>query len=483
MELGLISILLLIPLIAAVIDYAGGVKSPKFAKYFAILTTTVVFIYSMYFLMVFDPTIGGMQLIETYQWMPALGLYFSVGLDGISLPLLLLGTFMTMIATAASPWMIHHHEAEYYGLMLLFEVGLLGVFVSTNLVLFYVFWELVLVPMFFMIAIWGGPTRKYAAMKFFIFTHVGSVLMLVSIMGFYLFSTPHTFNMLQLANVFPADLQFWLALGIFFGAAFKLPAVPFHTWLPDAHVQAPSPASVLLAGVLLKMGGYAFIRLGIGLVPQGMLQLAPFLAILGVIGIFYAAYAAMGQKDMKKLIAFSSINHMSFVLLGVAAGTVMGIVGAVFQMVSHGVIIGMLFLIAGIIQHHAGTRDIPVLKGLNNYVPKLSLLLIFASFASFAAPPLSGFIAELTVLIAALVVFPQIWITVFGAAVTTGLFLWLIIRTIYSEPDESSVKVSPVSKWELLPVAILVIPIVLLGLFPGLLFELIKATAGLLAFR
>ena len=475
--IGYLSTLLILPLLGSLIAYLGGYLSEKFSKWFAIGLSLALFIYSLYLAVIFNMSIQGFQFLEEYYWAPAFGLTFRIGIDGISLIMIILGTMLSFIAAASSPFNIHHHEKEYYALLLLFESAILGVFISLNLILFYVFWELVLIPMFPLIGIWGGPNRKYAAMKFFIYTHVGSVIMLVGFISFYILSTPHTFDLIALSKAgFPASIQLWLGFAILLGCSIKLPIFPFHTWLPDAHVQAPSPVSVLLAGLLLKMGGYGLIRLGLTLTPLGFRIMAPYLMILAVFSSIYAAFVALAQTDLKRLVAFTSINHMGFVMLGVAAVNVIGVMGAVFQMFSHGTIIALLFLLTGVVHHHVGTRNIDKLAGLKMKLPYTTALLAFGSIAAISTPGTSGFIAEVTILRGALDASLIAIFAIFGMALTAGYFLWMLHRAPFNPNESDDVKNGhEASKWELLPLALLVIPVVLLGIYPELILKYIAA--------
>jgi len=475
--IGYLSILLILPLLGSLVAYLGGYLSEKFSKWFSITLSLVLFAYSLYLALIFNTAVQGFQFLEEYYWAPAFGLTFKVGVDGISLIMIILGTMLSLIAAASSPFNIHHHEKEYYALLLLFESAILGVFISLNLILFYVFWELVLIPMFPLIGIWGGPNRKYAAVKFFIYTHVGSVIMLVGFISFYILSTPHTFDMIELSKAgFPATIQLWLGLAILLGCSIKLPIFPFHTWLPDAHVQAPSPVSVLLAGLLLKMGGYGLIRLGLTLTPLGFQIMAPYLMGLAIFSSIYAAFAALAQTDLKRLVAFTSINHMGFVMLGVSALNVIGVMGAVFQMFSHGTIIALLFLLSGVVHHHVGTRDIDKLAGMKFKMPFTTALLAFGSIAAISTPGTSGFIAEATILRGALSVSLISIIAIFGMALTAGYFLWMLHRAPFNPIEsEEMEKTHEASGWELIPLAFLVIPIVLLGIYPEVILKFLVA--------
>src|SRR5207244_4429689 len=295
---------------------------------------------------------GGFQFLELGNWIPSLGIHYHLGVDGLSLPLIVLTALLSLLSVAYS-WRIELRLKEYLFLFLLLETGMLGVFAALDFFLFYIFWEITLVPMYFLIGIWGGPRREYAAIKFFLYTLVGSLAMLLAILVMYFNAQPHTFNMLTLIEQQPlaakpvlAALAFW---GFFLSFAIKVPMWPFHTWLPDAHVEAPTAGSVILAGVLLKMGTYGLVRFAFPLFPEAATYFAPYLALLAVVGIIYGALVAMVQPDMKKLVAYSSVSHLGFAVLGICAMNAQGVQGAVYQMIAHGVSTGGLFLLVGML--------------------------------------------------------------------------------------------------------------------------------------
>jgi NADH-quinone oxidoreductase subunit M len=381
--------------------------------------------------------------------------------------MLVLATLLSVIAVIAS-WTIKTKVKAYFALLLLLEVGMLGTFLALDYVLFYIFWELVLLPMYFLIGIWGGERREYAAIKFFIYTLAGSVFLLLAILAVYFKTGAETFDMLAIAaKGIPSGYQHIVFWGFFLGFGVKVPIFPLHTWLPDAHVEAPTAVSVLLAGVLLKMGTYAFVRIILPTTPDAMKTYAVFIAVLGVIGIIYGALNALVQKDLKKMVAYSSVSHMGYVMLGIAVFTVMGVNGAIMQMFSHGLITAMLFLLVGYIYERTHTRDISKMGGLLSKIPKLAGILCFASFASLGLPGLSGFVAEFMVLVGAFPVMPAITIVAStGVVITAGYLLWTLQRVVMGELPEKLSGLTDVTTRELITLVPLIILTLVVGLWP-----------------
>ncbi len=433
------------------------------SRYIALAASAIPCALGIYLWSAFDRASSGVQFVHHFAWIPSFNIEYFVGADGTSVSLVVLTTLISFIATIASmPWwqgkghLDEHHFTQYkvpgyMAMLLLLQVGMTGTFVALDFFLFYVFWEIMLLPMYFLIGIWGGPRKEYAAIKFFLYTLAGSVLMLLALIALYyqgpLTSGHHTFDMLAMRDnaraylVAPAILGFkfthiiWVAL--FIGFAIKVPMFPFHTWLPDAHVEAPTPISVILAGVLLKMGGYGMLRVNWAILPEATRWAAPAVAAFGTINIVYAAFVCLAQRDLKKLIAYSSVSHMGFVLLGMAALTPQAIEGAVLQMFTHGIISPMLFLIAGVIYDRAHHRNIEGFGGLSAQVPEYSAMVGLAFFASMGLPGLAGFVGEFLVFSGSFAVF-QTFVIVSASSViiTAGYYLWTIQRVFLGKLNE-----------------------------------------------
>lgn len=433
---GSLTTLLAIPLLGALALLFMPRRRTKALFVIALLATCGDFLWSLEILNRFDARLGDLQLIERVAWMPRFGIQYLVGIDGISLFLVLLTTLLMPLAVLAS-WPVQEKVKEYLLFMLLLQTGMLGAFVALDLFLFYVFWEVMLVPMYFLIGVWGGVRRIYAALKFVVYTMAGSLLMLVAII--YL-ATRHaqltqtfTFDLLHLYGLnLPFDQQLWLFLAFALSFAIKVPMFPFHTWLPDAHVEAPTAGSVILAAVLLKLGAYGFIRFAMPLFPDATLTVLPYLVGLSVIGIVYGAWVAMMQTDIKKLVAYSSVSHLGFVMLGLCALNMQGFQGAIYQMLNHGLSTGALFLLVGMIYDRRHTRMIDDFGGLWQQVPLFSALLLLVTFSSIGLPGLNGFVGEFLILVGSFGITPG-WTAAAATGVIWGAvyMLWMIRRVIF----------------------------------------------------
>lgn len=453
-------------------------------------------------------TEAGMQFVEKFTWIDIkevawfgrIRIEYFLGIDGLSVPMVLLTALICFIAVFAS-WGIDKAVKGYYALLLLLDTGMMGVFVALDFFLFYIFWEVMLLPMYFLIGIWGGPRREYAAIKFFLYTLLGSVLMLLVMLALYFSVTVidpatgekvHVFNMLAMmhaANYEPGSLlagvhTYWryiAYIALFIAFAIKVPIFPFHTWLPDAHVEAPTAISVILAGILLKMGTYAMMRISFPMFPDAALTYAMPLAIFGFINIVYGALVAMAQTDFKKLIAYSSISHMGIVVLGMSAMNTQGMTGAIFQMFNHGTITAMLFLIVGVIYDRAHTRGLDEFGGLANQMPKYFVMTSIAFFAALGLPGLSAFISEVFAFLGAFQTYR--WITIAstaGIVLTAAYMLWTLQRLCLGPLPERWSKLPDLNGRELFTLVPLAAIIIFLGLYPSPMLDLMTASANYL---
>ena len=483
MNFNILSVLVFLPIIGLVITMILPKSAAGKAKIVALIFTILTVIISAYIWFAFDKTNPSMQFSEKYNWVSGVNIYYHLGVDGISLPIVFLTCILSVLGVLVS-WNINTKPKAFFALMLLLETGMLGVFVSLDFILFYIFWELVLLPMYFLIGIWGSSNRLYASIKFFIYTLFGSVLMLVGILIIFFKSGLNSFDMLELARSGMSPVtQNWVFLLMFMGFAIKVPMFPLHTWLPDAHTEAPTAGSVLLAGILLKMGAYGFIRISIPILPYASRSWAPAISILAVIGIIYGAMACLVQKDVKRLIAFSSVSHMGFVMLGIATLNSTAITGSVLQMFNHGCITGMLFLIVGMIYDRTHTRQISELGDLANKMPFFAWMLAFASFASLGLPGLSGFWGEFLILFGTYrtntTFFKvMVYIAIAGIVLGAAYLLWMLQRVIFGEYKGHVGDFGKVSAVDIITLVPLIIIIIYIGVYPANVVKLISLSVA-----
>jgi len=472
-----LTLITFLPLAGLIVLLAVPGGRHRSIKWVANITAGLEVLAALAILARFDAASGEIQLIERASWIKSVNVQYLMGVDGISLILVLLTAVLTFLAILSSWTTIKDRIKEYYIFMLLLEVGMIGVFVSLDLVLFYVFWEVMLVPMYFLIGIWGGERKLYAAIKFFLYTLFGSVVMLVGIL--ILHSHYQTFDylaILRTGETLPFTLQAWTFLAFFLGFAIKVPMFPFHTWLPDAHVEAPTAASVLLAGVLLKMGTYGLIRYSLPLFPEASRRYLPAIVALALVSIVYGALVSLVQKDMKKLIAYSSVSHMGFVVLGLFALTPMAVKGAVLQMVNHGISTGALFLIVGVIYERRHTRLISEFGGLSAPMPVYAAVFMIMAMASIGLPGLNGFVGEFLILMGTWGV-NWVWVAVAASGIIlgAGYMLWLYQRVMFGKvTNPANQTLKDLTGLELATLLPLVLFAFWIGIYPKPFLDLIE---------
>jgi NAD(P)H-quinone oxidoreductase subunit 4 len=481
----MLSILLWIPLIGAVaLVLLPGLQDSRRAQWAALLVAAFAFAWTGVLGFQFDFSAAGSQFQERLPWLETLGLQYQVGVDGLSFPLVVLNNLLTCVAIYSSEREVERPRF-YYSLLLLLNFGVVGAFLSENLLLFFLFYEIELIPLYLLIAIWGGARRGYAATKFLIYTAVSGIAILGSFLGLIWLSGADSFALQRdLANALPLTQQVILLSGLLLGFGIKIPLVPLHTWLPDAHVEASTPVSVLLAGVLLKLGTYGLLRFGLGLFPEAWSVLAPYLASWAVVSVLYGALTAIAQTDMKKMVAFSSVGHMGYILLAAAANTPLSLVAVAVQMISHGLISALLFLLVGVVYQKTGTRDLNVLRGLLNPergLPVVGSLMVMGVMASAGIPGMVGFISEFLVFRGSFPIFPiQTLLCMVGTGLTAVYFLLLVNRAFFgrliTRSDGKVVTLPPVAWRERSPAIVLALLIVLFGLQPNWLVDWTRAT-------
>ena len=477
-----LSIIVFLPLVGAIVVALLPKADPRRIKLTSAAFTLATFALSLAIFAMFDRSIPGAQFVEKTSWIPPINAQYFLGVDGLSLPLLILTTLLGFIAVLVS-WKINLRAREYFVALLFLETGILGVFTSLDLLLFFLFWEVEIIPMYLLISIWGTGRKEYSAIKFVIFTLIGSAMMLAGILILYFHAG--TFDMTELARLgLEPQLGGLLAAAIFLllfiGYAVKLPLFPLHTWLPDAHTDAPTAVSVILAGVLIKMGGYGMIRVCVSIFPEAAQRFAPPILALALVSILYGAAVTLRQRDLKRLIAYSSISHMGYVVLGIFAFSQVSMTGATLQMFSHGLITGLLFALVGLVYDKSHVRDILRLGGLARQMPIIVAVFSVAGLASLGLPGTSGFAAEFLVFLgsfsSSLISGIQLY-TIFGVAgvvLTAGYILWMLQRVFYGPPKAEYDGVPDATKLESFYIFVLVALIMLVGIYPAVLTNIIK---------
>jgi NADH-quinone oxidoreductase subunit M len=483
MDFNYLTWIIFLPVVGAIlIAFIPGL-SGRLIKWLAAIFTFFPLALSLYVFAIFDRTSGAIQFEEKFSWIPAINANYHLGVDGISLPLVILMALLGFLVVLIS-WKVDLRPREYFAWLLLLETSILGVFCSLDLLLFFLFWEIEVIPMYFLISIWGTGRREYSAIKYVVYTLFGSAFMLAGIISLYF--TTGSLSMVDIAqnglamvqSIMPAAAIFWL---LFIGFAVKLPVFPLHTWLPDAHTDAPTAVSVVLAGALLKMGGYGMIRICVSIFPQVAREFAIILIILAVVNVLYGAAVTLRQTDLKRLIAYSSVSHMGYVLLGIFALGQVSLVGATLQMFSHGIITGLLFAMAGLVMHNAKERDLRKLGGLARQAPIIAVVFSVAGLASLGLPTTSGFAAEFLVFIGSFtstaVAAIRLWtiLGVLGIVITAGYILWMLQRVFYGPPKDTFNKTKDADILERVYMFVFVLVIMGVGIYPAILTDVIKA--------
>ncbi|HEY3442813.1 MAG TPA: NADH-quinone oxidoreductase subunit M [Paludibaculum sp.] len=492
MQEHLLSIILFTPLLGVLVLMFLPRSQKTLVRLWANISAAAGLLVSIPLIVNFNRNADGMQFVERMDWIPSMGVQYLIGVDGISVLMVMLTTIMGFLAIFSSWDAVKDREKEYYAMFLIQQTGMIGVFISMDFLLFYVFWEMVLVPMYFIIGVWGGPRKLYAAIKFFLYTLAGGVMMLLGILTLYFVhfgqTGRYTFEIAELMKLnMPLGLQQWVFWAFFLGFAVKVPMFPFHTWLPDAHTEAPTAGSVILAAVLLKMGTYGFLRFSLPLLPKASSDhtIVTVLATLSIIGILYGAFVSLMQKDWKKLVAYSSVSHLGFCTLGIFALNQAGIAGSVIQQINHGISTGMLFLVVGVIYERRHTREISEYGGLAHVMPNYAIVFAIAMLSSAGLPLLNGFVGEFTILQGAFDA-NKTWaaFAVLGVIFGAAYLLWLYQRTMLGEVTNEKNKGLPDLNWREWAVFLpLILWAISIGVYPKPYFDILEKPVAQIVHR